>query len=311
MAGSLTTPLEVALARYRTQSRLAASATLRARQTWRHLDRDDLSGSWERQIGPLLTAVTALQRQAAEGAQDYHLRAIEAQGGEVDFDGAINPAAFAGVAADGRPLDSLLYQPVIRAKELVAGGASVPTALRQAGQRFGIFAGQQVRDAGRVADGLATYANPHASGWYRMLQTPSCARCAILAGKFFRKNQGFSRHPRCDCVHVPAADSDDSLLLDPRKAIEAGQVTGLSQAETRAIADGADPAQVVNAKRGMRTAQVYGQRLKITTEGTTKRGLARKSLGASTPRLMPESIYRIAADRDDALRLLRRNGYLL
>jgi hypothetical protein len=57
----------------------------------------------------------------------------------------------------------------------------------------------------------------------------------------------------------------------------------------------------------------------VTTEGTTRRGLANRALVPSNnprssnrrPRLMPEHISSIAKDRDDYLRLLRANGYLL
>jgi hypothetical protein len=50
----------------------------------------------------------------------------------------------------------------------------------------------------------------------------------------------------------------------------------------------------------------------------TKRGLARQRLRAlegagrapGTVRLMPESIYKLASDRDEAIRLLYRYGYL-
>jgi hypothetical protein len=72
----------------------------------------------------------------------------------------------------------------------------------------------------------------------------------------------------------------------------------------QAIRDGADIFQVVNARRtkaGMYTAGG----LKYTTESTTKRGRKRG------PRLMPESIYKIAgSDRAEAIRLLRFHGYL-
>jgi hypothetical protein len=90
-------------------------------------------------------------------------------------------------------------------------------------------------------------------------------------------------------------------------------VTGLSKADTRAILeDGADVSQVINAHRGLYTADAYGVRVKATQEGVTKRALAGSRFDSKrSPRLRPESIYQIAKDREDALRLLRRFGYLL
>jgi hypothetical protein len=74
------------------------------------------------------------------------------------------------------------------------------------------------------------------------------------------------------------------------------------QAGAAAIRDGADLGQVVNARRGMYTAAGRS----LTVESTTRRGVAPGKV-----RLMPEQIYREArGDRDEAIRLLKRFGYL-
>lgn len=286
---------EAALARYKAQKALADATHRYATQVWRSLDKSDLTASWEKQASSVVTAVTKAQVQAASGAAEYHRKVMTAQGGAVDLDGVINPSAFGGVAADGRPLSSLLYQPVITAKQAIADGASQTAAMAQGQRQFAAMASQQVRDAGRVADGLATFANKNTVGYYRMLNGPSCSRCAVLAGKFFRKNTGFQRHPYCDCVHVAAEDVNDSFAFDTRKAVEQGQVTGLKDAERKAILDGADPSRVINSRRGMDPAG-------LTTRDAAKRGTVRPT---------PEAIYRFAKDRAEALELLQKSGYLL
>ena len=58
-----------------------------------------------------------------------------------------------------------------------------------------------VSDAGRSAESVATAARPNV-GYVRFLSPPSCARCAILAGRVYRYSQGFQRHPGCDCTMV-------------------------------------------------------------------------------------------------------------
>jgi len=75
----------------------------------------------------------------------------------------------------------------------------------------------------------------------------------------------------------------------------------------RALDEGADIFQVVNAQRGVYTAG--GRR--FTREGTTRRGFARRRLGRGTPRLTPDQIFADATSRGHALELLQRNGYLL
>jgi len=60
----------------------------------------------------------------------------------------------------------------------------------------------------------------------------------------------------------------------------------------------------------MVTADVLGHRVKATTEGTTKRAEWRRANPTRLVRLRPESIYKYAKDREDAIRLLRLYGYL-
>ena len=171
-------------------------------------------------------------------------------------------------------------------------------------------------DARRAATSVAITARPSVSGYVRMLNPPSCSRCAVLAGRWYRWNEGFERHPRCDCLHIPAEEADATdLRVNPALYFESlderDQERIFTVAGARAVRDGADIGQVVNARRGMRTAQLFGQDLLVTTEGTTRRGGAsRARTGRKGPRLMPESIYSVATDRADAIRLLRVNGYL-
>ena len=197
-----------------------------------------------------------------------------------------------------------------------------------------------VGDSGRSAMGVFTASRTQEVGSIRVLTPPSCSRCAILAGRWYRWSEGFQRHPRCDCQMLPGARS--AATWDPYQAYERGQITDLTVAQRQAIDDGADIGQVVNASRGLQTVSFAGRRVQVTTEGTTSRGLAFDALSqrggarkvdagfatrrtasgseqrrvtqtvARAPRLSPEAIYNISeGDRDTALRLLRANGYIL
>lgn len=180
----------------------------------------------------------------------------------------------------------------------------------------------EIADAGRTASQVEIVARPDWQNYVRMLNPPSCPRCTILAGRIYRDLDAFQRHPLCDCVMVPVQDWDSAhdagLVASPAQAFDAGQVRGLSAADARAIADGADMVQVVNATRGLNApgitaalrTKVFGRKVKATTEGTTKRAAWRKANPTRLVRLRPESIYEFAKDRDDAIRLLRLYGYL-
>jgi hypothetical protein len=222
----------------------------------------------------------------------------------------------AGVASDGRDLTSLLYQPVISTLVAIKKGATIPRARAIGLNTLDMIARTQVADAGRAAESIAMVARPKVQGYVRMLSLPSCSRCIILAGKFYRWNTGFQRHPRCDCLHVPSQENvAGDVRTDPRALFEsmttAEQDKTFGQAGAQALRDGADLNQVVNARRGMDTATVFGRTVQHTREGITRRGLAGQRLGKSPVRLMPEQIYKEAkGNREEAIRLLRRYAYI-
>lgn len=254
-----------ALAYHRDLSRLSGQAAAIALRSWRRVDRADISGSWRALLPDILALLIGAQIVAAELADPYLADAL-GDGPDVD------PGGYAGMTTGGVPVGDLLYLPVIDAKQHIAAGSSAAGALRQSSELLQMYMRSTVADTGRLAVSAGMGARPHSSGYYRMLVPPSCPRCAILAGRWYRWNSGFRRHPRCDCVHIPVQETDDSHLFDARKAIEQGQVHGLSEADRRAIVDyGANPAQVVNATQGMYTA--YGGR-SFTTTATTRKGVA-------------------------------------
>lgn len=102
---------------------------------------------------------------------------------------------------------------------------------------------------------------------------------------------------------------------------------GLTPAGARITAEEARALRGGLQRGRLQTVDVFGHQLAITSEGATTRGLAGVRLGAKVdgvkktggryrsakaPRLMPESLLQIAGtDRDLALKLLKRNGYII
>jgi hypothetical protein len=307
--------LRAAESHYAAQARLSAASAVLAGQAWDRVPvgRLDLFNA-----GRLAVGITALQVLAVRQSDAYVDAALAEQGIDSTPAAEVSVKAIAGVAGDGRDLTSLLDLPRIEAKTAIGGGLAADLAWDRARESLRLMAVTAVQDAGRAGDSVAMVARPQVGGYVRMLNPPSCPNCAVLAGKFYKWNTGFARHPRCDCRHVPSnEDVAGDLRTDPLAAIRSGQVRGLSKADTRAILeDGADVGQVINAHRGMYTADAYGQRVKATQEGVTRRGVAGRRMAeqggryTKTPRLRPEAIYRVAADREDAIRLLKRFGYL-
>jgi hypothetical protein len=290
-----------------------ARALATATRQWRKLGPNWIGEAWAERIPTVAAAITTAQRTAASSALVSGALALGEQDAWAPPDGLVDPDAFTGLAADGRGLDTLLRSPAITARTLIAGGMEPAQALAAGGRQLSMMVLTEVADAGRGAAGVQIAARPRV-GYVRMLNPPSCARCVILAGRFYRWNQGFLRHPRCDCTHVPTMVTDQAeafaqgLIDDPYEAFnrmsEAEQNHVFTNAGARAIRDGADMYQVVNARRGMKYRGAF------TTEGTSKHGWAGQILRKGQKRMAPETIYRLNPNREQAVEALRAHGYI-
>lgn len=330
---SQTTAADIAGGYYRQQSTTVRQAADSAQLVWRQVKAKDLDGSWQAHAPLLVGAVTEGQQRNASTAQAYINAVIAADNAASKPDGQVRTAAFAGQAADGRPLTSLLYQPVIETRWQLLSGQSEQDAMLSGLDTLLRSVTSEVADAGRGAAGVGIASNRACTGYVRVLNPPSCSRCALLAGKEYAFNTGFQRHPRCDCVHLPTTLYRSSPLTDPKEYFDsltaAEQNRLFTGAGAQAIRDGADIGQVVNARRAMYTSDAYGTRLASTWDGTTRRGayfiaernraiekglIPRGSTGRGyrlkSPRLLPEEIYRLAATRTEAIALLKRYAYL-
>lgn len=306
---------------YEAQARQQEAAALLVARQWRRMDPEDLDRSWAQIVARLSLIVASAQLGAARAGVGYVAGIVD-----VEPDAQVDPSAWAGVASDGRPLDSLLYSSVVHTKALIGTGRDPREAVVAGGDWLDMITRTQVADASRGASGAAITTRRQV-GYVRYVSPPCCPRCSVLSGKYFKWNDGFLRHPRCDCRHVPAQGGQipEGFTDD----IPADQIRGLTKAERAAIDDGANVNQVINSRRG-RTGMT-------TSEGTTRRGyasyvrrevarqrgeiahetisrsgkLAARNVRRTKPRLTPESIYRVADSREEALRLLRVNGYVV
>lgn len=323
-----TSVAEVALAYYRHQHRLTLAAlTLLTRA----LNRGAASPTvWRDAVAAIAPELLALQVASAQLADPYLDGVLQAQGADKGSTSLVNADGFADMTDGGGSLMHLL----------VFAPNSVPDVSKRLVANSVLLNGMQ--DTARASVQVGMQARPAVQGYVRMLNPPSCARCAILAGKFSERSVAFERHPRCDCINVPSAESGDDWTTDPSTYFHslstAEQNSTFGNATAQAIRDGADIGQVVNARSGIFTIQAYRRDVQTTTVGTTKRALfggyemlpdgtlRRRSAAelqklpgnryrtAKAPRLLPDEIYRLAGefgwDRAEVLRQLRRFAYL-
>ncbi len=316
---------------YALQQRVNFTAANEVRRLWASMG-DDFDASWRR-IGPGVLAVLRESQGTMSRAALAYVPAVLA---EIDLRDQptrdLRPESLVGQASDGRRLDTLAYGAVTEAKSAIGAGATTTQALDSGGGFLELMTKLQVADAARQAVGVMTASRKNLGGTVRVLNPPSCQRCAILAGRFYRWSKGFDRHPKCDCVNQPVSSEAyakaEGFITDPMDAYRAGQIKDLTNAQVKALSEGADIGQVVNAYRGISTTSTETAksiRLRLKAKGTTPRpampagqsdlmafmGTTRRPSPEALIIPTPEGIYREAkGDRDKAIALLREWGYL-
>lgn len=242
----------------------------------------------------LAALLGVFQLEAVRNVTTYMAGQLEEQGIRDDPVASVVPAAFVGVASDGRDVGTLLAREDLDPYQ------------------FDRIVATQLQDVARQAASIERAVRPAVTHYVRALNLPSCGRCVILAGKPQKSATPFRRHPQCDCIGCPSDGARAArLVTDPREAFEAMSRAEREKAFTKAGAEavelGADLGRVVNARSGMGAAQAFGRDVKVTPALVGRYGAGPR--GARV-RLMPESIAQIAADPADHVRLLRRYGYI-
>lgn len=322
----MATSQALAAARYSQTQSITRGVLETVQSLWLGLAPERIISGLQGETGrAIFNAVVAGQLTAAQGAEGFVANAMLAQNAQATLLGNVVPGALAGVASDGRSLASLLFMPAITTATALAGGITAETAMTLGLNQMASFVATQIADTSRVATSVAMTAHPRCVSYVRVVKLPACSRCIILAGRQYTYSEGFKRHPKCDCGMEPLSDSEWREAASPKDLFKQmspeEQRKRFGAAGVDALNKGADMAQVVNARRGMSTTAT-GK--KVTTEGTTRRGIGGKALNsdfqkvkgrryerAKEARLLPEQILKQAhGDRDLQVSLLRKHGYL-
>ncbi len=219
------------------------------RRLWSRMLLGDFDGSWSR-IAPQMVAFVAGAQLAAARAGVAYVPAVLAETEQPDEPAvAIRPQAFSGRASDGRGLPGLLEGAVVASKRAVARGVDGGDALALGRTWLEQALQTAVTDAARDATAASIIARPQI-GWVRMVNPPCCSRCAVLAGRVYKWNDGFRRHPRCDCLHIPTTVANaDPFMASPAELVRRGQVTDLTRGQRERLDEGADLVRVLNESR--------------------------------------------------------------
>lgn len=277
---------EASSSQYTAQQSVTGTTSGAVAKLWRRMG-DDFDASWQ-SIRPVVIDVVDAGRAAAVAvAAPYTSRVLKETGQADDPVGVLNLSVFTSTAPDGRDIGSLYDQSIIKAKKAVASGLTSEASLALAGRWMTMVTLTTLADTRRMVYEADIIQRPTLTGFSRMLNPPSCNRCIILAGKWFRWNQGFQRHPECDCIHVPASENvAGDIRTDPYAMFHsmspAEQERSFGRSEARAIREGAD---------------IY----KVTNQSVRKLPTANSRI---------DEIFRNAGTRTNAVRMLREQGFI-
>ena len=297
---------------YKLQQQIAALTVASAGKLWRKMG-PEFDASWLTLRPQLLEVVTAGRLATVNAAVDYTPQLLAETGQVAPAYGTLAPESFIEFTPQGGSVATLLDVGVVKAKMAVGAGASAPEALARSGSWLTGTLLTVMADTRRNVYAADLGQRPAITGYVRMLNAPSCSRCVILAGKFFRWNQGFQRHPRCDCLHVASSNEkwarDEGYISDPYEYFNSlstedqdklfrphnetpGRAAQIGKSNARAIRDGGDIYRIENVRlRGL--------------------GTAKANLRYGTPsRMTVDDIYRTAGTRTNAVKMMEREGYI-
>lgn len=252
---------------FETQQRIAAVTAVAMANVWRRVG-DDFDAGWAN-VRPQAIATMQLGRAATiHRASPYIADVLRETGQAAAPVGVLNPGRFLEYAPNGMPVSVTLDAAPLKAKHAIAAGMSVMEARALVGRWLTGTTLTMLADTRRDVYQADIIQRPTVTGYVRMVHAGACNRCIILAGKWFRWNKGFARHPNCYCTHIPAAEkSSGDLTTDPYEHFnsmdEKSQNRTFGKNQAQAVRDGADIYRVVNSKTAGMT----------TVGGSTARGV--------------------------------------
>ncbi|MCS4593569.1 hypothetical protein KTJ89_11310 [Brevibacterium sediminis] len=297
-----------------TTAELTNAAYIRAAGAWKKVNPGSIVSSWQILSTSIIAALMVAQTRTIESADASLDLAFNEQ--NIDpLDARIRKEAIVGtMPATGATLDAALAGVAYHALDHIGRGYSTNEAMQTGLVELSKLVQYGVADAGRASSQIRIGSTRQKVGYVRMASLGCCARCSVLAGRYYAWNTGFLRHPHCRCVHIPAQESmADTFATDPYEAFDAltaaEQDRIYTKAGAEAIRNGADMNQVVNSRRGMTTsgrftAEGVGKRgyYKITSEAG-RRGYSRLSVD--------EILRRSGSDKERFVSLLTEYGYFV
>lgn len=291
-------------ARWRaSSSREAARVARFAGATWRDsVDPSNIKASWQLAVPALAWGIAQSQARVADEAAEYVSATITRAGERPATSLAVSGAALAQDVLPG-VTRSLEAAPSIVLSRL-AVGIDFDSAMTSGWYSVTRLANTAVQTVAGEAVDIAQIADQRISGYVRYLVTPSCGRCALLAGRFYPWSAGFQRHPKCDCQHRPVTHKEkktgdfDKGVIGPNTYFaslnQADQNKYFGKAVAEKVRETGDVYGAVNANRGM-----------YARGGHSKRGVSELN-----SKRLDYAMAMAGGDRAKAIEHLRASGLI-
>lgn len=295
-------------------ARLSSAAFERAGTAWSRVNPGSIVSSWQTLMPGAIAAVMIAQSETITKNEQYIDFAFNDQ--NIDgLDGTLRPGSIVGtMPATGATLDAALAGVAFHTLDHIGRGYSTKEAMDGGMLELSQLVQYAVADTSRAASAVRIGTAQQTVGYTRVVSAGCCARCAVLAGRYYRWNAGFARHPNCLCLHFPATSSVASeTATDPHAAFGAlspsEQDRIYTKAGAEAIRNGADMNQVVNSRRGMSTSG------RFTSEGSTRRGYYKITSDAGKARKrrlsVDELMRRSSGNKERFTSMLTEYGYFV
>ncbi|QDH85753.1 capsid maturation protease [Brevibacterium phage AGM4] len=291
---------------------LTNAATIRAANSWKRVNPGSVVSSWQMLMPSAIAAVMLAQNDTITSNEQYLNFAFNEQ--NIDgLDGTLRPGAIVGtMPATGATLEAAFAGVAYHTLDRIGRGRSTNEALQAGMIELSHLVQYAVADASRAASSVRIGTAATKIGYTRVVSAGCCARCAVLAGRYYEWNEGFLRHPACKCLHFPStAVGAQESATDPYKHFEAlspkEQDRIYTKAGAEAIRNGADMNQVVNSRRGMTASG------RFTSEGSGRRGFYRRTTAGQSGkrRLSVDEITRRSkGNKERFASMLTEYGYL-
>lgn len=249
--------------------RLRERAALMAAAAWRHVNLEDLDGSYAVWATLLVSITEATKRQGVTLSDAYLAAFVAHETGRAPRFQNLDPEPYLSTE-DGRPLTQALATPLLTVKSTI--GAGQPQHALQYGlARATRIVAEEAMHAPRRALGDAMQAEDRVTGYRRVIGSRPCGSCLALASEaVLPPDESLKRHGHCRCTAEPVLRGVREAFRRPTGREVFDALTVEEQAHLFHGRGGAEKADLVRTGAVPFDALVHREPMEVTPDQYTE-----------------------------------------